>query len=435
MPVEVIMPKVDMDMAHGKIALWHVAEGAAVEKGAPLFDIETDKAAMEVEAPASGILRHVRASEGAEIAIGTAVAWIYAEGEVVEAAPKDDVDRTTAFSERAADAAAAVAADKEPVAFSPASSTERPRATPAARRIAEQAGLDLARIIGTGPRGRVQKGDVEALLAAPPEPTPEAASGVAAQAGAAPLPAPARLVATHVAPFVLIHGFAADAAGWMPLEKALGRDRPILKLELPGHGRSPAQALRGFPDLVANMRRAFDALDLAAAHLVGHSLGGAVALALADTRPRTVRSLSLISPAGLGPEIDGAAINGIATASRVESLAPWLSRLMGDPKSLSWSFAQAAMLGRGDPALRAAQVEMAEVLFPDGVQGFDLSAALERLEMPARIIWGKRDKIIPWHHALSAQGAVSLNLFSEVGHVPHLENPEAVAALVAATAA
>ena len=57
MPVEVILPKVDMDMATGKIAKWHVKEGDAVKKGALLFEIETDKAAMEVEAPASGVIR------------------------------------------------------------------------------------------------------------------------------------------------------------------------------------------------------------------------------------------------------------------------------------------------------------------------------------------------------------------------------------------
>ena len=56
MPTEVILPKVDMDMTHGTLAVWHVAEGEMVTKGAALFDIETDKAAMEVEAPASGRL-------------------------------------------------------------------------------------------------------------------------------------------------------------------------------------------------------------------------------------------------------------------------------------------------------------------------------------------------------------------------------------------
>ena len=69
MPTEVIMPKVDMDMDRGKVSVWHVAEGETVEKGAALFDIETDKAAMEVEAPASGKLHHVLAQPGADVPV------------------------------------------------------------------------------------------------------------------------------------------------------------------------------------------------------------------------------------------------------------------------------------------------------------------------------------------------------------------------------
>ena len=87
MPVEVIMPKVDMDMATGKLSVWHVSEGEAVAKGAPLFDIETDKAAMEVESPASGRLHHVIAGPGQTVDVGKPVAWIYAEGEDVGARP------------------------------------------------------------------------------------------------------------------------------------------------------------------------------------------------------------------------------------------------------------------------------------------------------------------------------------------------------------
>ena len=87
MPTEVIMPKVDMDMASGKLAVWHVAEGEAVKKGAALFDIETDKAAMEVEAPASGILHHILANPGVDVPVGSPVAYIYAEGEAVGPAP------------------------------------------------------------------------------------------------------------------------------------------------------------------------------------------------------------------------------------------------------------------------------------------------------------------------------------------------------------
>ena len=74
MPIEVILPKVDMDMATGKIAKWHVKDGDAVRKGALLFEIETDKAAMEIDAPGDGIIRNITAAEGAVIPVGQTVA-------------------------------------------------------------------------------------------------------------------------------------------------------------------------------------------------------------------------------------------------------------------------------------------------------------------------------------------------------------------------
>ena len=81
MPVEVILPKVDMDMATGQISRWFVAEGAAVKQGDLLFEIETDKAAMEIDSPAAGTIRDIVGKEGVDIAVGSPVAWIYAAGE------------------------------------------------------------------------------------------------------------------------------------------------------------------------------------------------------------------------------------------------------------------------------------------------------------------------------------------------------------------
>src|SRR5277367_6462658 len=75
------MPRVDMDMTSGRMGRWHAAEGAHVEKGATLFEIETDKAAMEVDAPASGVLKFVSASEGDVLPVGACIGWIVAEGE------------------------------------------------------------------------------------------------------------------------------------------------------------------------------------------------------------------------------------------------------------------------------------------------------------------------------------------------------------------
>ena len=169
MPIEVIMPKVDMDMSSGKIVVWHFSEGDTVEKGTPLFDIETDKAAMEVEAPDNGILHHL-AEVGSDILIGKPVAWLYAEGEAVGAAPK------AASAERAdlAPTRVEVLAQPTPVSDPTISSGGKTRATPLARRMAREHGLEITQLIGSGPRGRIGKSDVMAALETPVVAAPSA---------------------------------------------------------------------------------------------------------------------------------------------------------------------------------------------------------------------------------------------------------------------
>ncbi|MES2144639.1 MAG: lipoyl domain-containing protein, partial [Pseudomonadota bacterium] len=135
MPVEVILPKVDMDMTHGTLAVWHVSPGDEVAKGAALLDIETDKAAMEVEAPASGRLHAVTAQPGDRVAVGTVLALIYAEGEEISAA-------TPAPAAAVAPAPAGpVAAALAPAETAPVADDARDdalRATPAARAAARR---------------------------------------------------------------------------------------------------------------------------------------------------------------------------------------------------------------------------------------------------------------------------------------------------------
>ena len=160
MATEVILPKVDMDMATGRISRWLVAEGAAVKQGDPLFEIETDKAAMEIEAPASGILRNVLAKEGADVPVGEAVAWIFAEGEQTAAKPDPVAKSSVQLKPIAAEAAAPA-----PVVTALASAGDI-RATPLARRTARQAGIELSQLSGSGPHGRIVKADVEDAVAA-----------------------------------------------------------------------------------------------------------------------------------------------------------------------------------------------------------------------------------------------------------------------------
>lgn len=429
MPIEVIMPKVDMDMASGTIATWHVSEGEAVTKGEPLFDIETDKASMEVEASESGILHH-RAPEGIEVPIGAPVAWLYADGEDVGDPPAAVPVSSSAdtVSSRHSNVAGEPPEDTAPATQSaPQSSGAKTRATPLARSLAHENGFEIDAIAGTGPQGRVQAEDVRNLLA-----RPESVSApivFKAETGAL---AVTRSKGGTGIPIVLLHGFASDATSWAPLEAHL-KHRPLVRIDLPGHGKSPKLELSGFAELAKIVRRTFDALSLDEAHLVGHSLGGALALALADTRPRSVTSLTLISPAGLGPDVNGEVLGGIGRATRAESLGPWLRQLVADDTLITDAYVRLAMTPRTDANLRAAQQALAGILFPDGVQAFDLRAALARLEISTRIIWGKADQIIPWRHALRAPGSAALHLFEGIGHIPHFEASEEVGKILKAS--
>ncbi|WP_449254585.1 dihydrolipoamide acetyltransferase family protein [Bosea sp. (in: a-proteobacteria)] len=160
MPIEVILPKVDMDMETGTIETWHVKEGDQVRQGDTIFEIGTNKAVMEVEAPATGAIRNIKAETGVPIAVGTPVAWIYLDGEAAAAPAKPTA--------AAAPVAAAASLPPAEAPLSPAiagpSAASGLRATPLARRIARQNGLDLKAVTGTGPRGRIGEADVQRHL-------------------------------------------------------------------------------------------------------------------------------------------------------------------------------------------------------------------------------------------------------------------------------
>ena len=485
MPVEVILPKVDMDMTHGTLAVWHIAEGEMVAKGAALFDIETDKAAMEVEAPASGRLISVTARPGDRVPVGSVVALILAEGEVASApvceapapvgtpAPAAGATAATGITAAGiavtgspapaapatapagitatgspANAAAPTAtastgitaigspatgspatgfaSEPAPAPATPPDDARKSRATPAARAAARQAGLALHGIHGSGPLGRIQRCDVPTGVEIHP--------ADAAPQGWTPQPGP--LAIRHRRgngpTLVLLHGFTADSQSWTALEKVIGPGPTLIRIDLPCHGKSPLRRIGSFAALSRMMVDAFDdaTRDIGPVHLIGHSLGGALAIAIADIRPRRVSHLSLIAPAGLGPDIDAATLNGIIRATRAESLAPWLRRLTATPGFVTDSYAEAAMRMRSDAAMRAAQSDMAQALFADGTQTFDLNPALHRLTVPTRIIWGRKDRIIPWRHALSHRTDAAIHLMDNAGHIPHAECPDRLARVI-----
>lgn len=194
MATELKVPRLGMDMEEANILRWMVEEGATVEKGDPVLEIDTDKVAFEIEANADGVIQNLKGEPGETVPVGMILAYIAAPGEEIEIETEETGDGQAAPPEPAAVSGngSAVQAAQEESPAAPQRAEERAvRASPAARRAAIQRGISIEAVSGSGPGGRVYLSDVleadvrqhSTEAAAPPEP-------VAALADAPPEAAP-----------------------------------------------------------------------------------------------------------------------------------------------------------------------------------------------------------------------------------------------------
>jgi pyruvate dehydrogenase E2 component (dihydrolipoamide acetyltransferase) len=161
MAFSVVMPALEMAQETGKLIAWRKKEGDRVSKGEPLLEIETDKAVVEIEAPADGILAGIKASEGADIPVGQTIAWIVAPGEQPPADTASVVPAARATSQP----------KSEPSHSGPtqsaSSSAISAKISPKARRLAKELGVDIAAIHGSGSGGEILASDVQTAASAP----------------------------------------------------------------------------------------------------------------------------------------------------------------------------------------------------------------------------------------------------------------------------
>jgi pyruvate dehydrogenase E2 component (dihydrolipoamide acetyltransferase) len=190
MPIDVLMPALSPTMEEGTLAKWHVKAGDKVASGDVIAEIETDKATMEVEAVDEGVVESILVPEGTEgVKVNTPIARLSGEGESAAPAkadappaakPETAAAKPTASTERASPPAASAPRQ------APADRAgQRIFASPLARRLAEQKGLDLASVEGSGPHGRIIKRDVEAARPGTAKATP--AAGAAAVSAPRPV--------------------------------------------------------------------------------------------------------------------------------------------------------------------------------------------------------------------------------------------------------
>lgn len=193
----IIMPKMGDAMEEGTLVRWLKKEGDAVQEGEPIAEIATDKATVEVEAPISGVLRGIRVQENAVVPVNTPLAYILKEGESLPSDGNGKASDAVKADAPSPTPAATAAAAPQP-APAPTNDTERILASPLARKIAAEQGIDLRQVKGTGPKGRIVERDVLAYLESRPAaaaPAPAPAPTPAPTPASAPAPAPAPTVA------------------------------------------------------------------------------------------------------------------------------------------------------------------------------------------------------------------------------------------------
>ncbi len=175
MPIEITMPRLSDTMEEGTLIKWRVKTGDKVKSGDILADVETDKATMELQCYDDGVVAQLAAGEGQTLPVGGLILVLAGEGENVASIAASPASATPIADAQpaASDVSATVT---RPQTDAPDAEAQRQRVSPIARKIAEEKGIDLTHVQGTGPDGRIIKRDVEALLASAGTPKPPASS-------------------------------------------------------------------------------------------------------------------------------------------------------------------------------------------------------------------------------------------------------------------
>jgi pyruvate dehydrogenase E2 component (dihydrolipoamide acetyltransferase) len=223
-------------------------------------------------------------------------------------------------------------------------------------------------------------------------------------------------------PVLLLHGFGADLNSWMFTQPALAESRRTIALDLPGHGGSTKDVGAGGADAMADaVEGALSALGLERVHLIGHSLGGAIAAMLAARRPDRTATLTLIAAAGLGPDINTDFIDGFVRAARRKEVSEVLQQLVHDPALVSRAMVEDVLRFKRIDDVTAALQAISAAWFPEGRQAGNLVGQLTALAIPIQIVWGRDDRIIPVAHAAALGSRAQVHVLEQTGHLPHME--------------
>jgi pimeloyl-ACP methyl ester carboxylesterase len=425
-------------MKTGLIVEWLKKAGESVQEGEPIVEIESEKATNEVEAPVTGIMRTIEIQEGDSAPVGAAIAVITLPGEelsdeqVAELLREDaEIKRQRAekLTKQAAAPKAATTDAPSRVMRAPASAGGRVSASPVARRLAQELGVDLATLAGTGPGGMIGREDVQRAAEEAKAVSSEEAEEKVVDVGGVAIhcliagPADAPRV-------VFVHGLGGSYETWSLNLPAFAERLRICALDLVGAGSSDKPAMDySVPTLADFLARFLDTLDgdWQSVNLVGHSLGGAIALAFASRYPERVERLVLVDSAGLGLEISGEVLDLIRAEPTVEGIRTELTHFFAHQGLVQQALVEQLYQQRLQPGARETLLATMEAAFGGNRQQIDLREALAALRNKALVVWGNADSVIPVAQAQQASRTPGsrVEVFEACGHCPHIERADA----------
>lgn len=230
---------------------------------------------------------------------------------------------------------------------------------------------------------------------------------------------------------VLVHGYGGDGNSWLFVQEPLSAEHTVYTVDLPGHGQSTKDVGDGdLATLAGTVAGFLDTLEIPRAHLVGHSLGGAIVTAVAAEAPGKVSSLTLVAPAGFGAEINAGYLRGFAAAGSRRELKPHLSALFADPSQATRQLADDLMKYKRLDGVDAALNTLLGALLDGDAPAIDATALLERVRAPLAVVWGRQDNVLPVANAEALAQGTGVRYVEGAGHMVHLEKPNEVVTAV-----
>jgi pyruvate dehydrogenase E2 component (dihydrolipoamide acetyltransferase) len=367
---EITMPKWGLSMKEGKLLEWSVNEGDEISKGDEIADVETEKIASAVEAPASGKLRKIVTENDTVYPVG-ALLGVIADDSVSD-------DEVNAYVE------------KFLAEFVPPEDDDEEEVS--ASEFIDINGLNIR---------YVSKGEGDDTI-------------------------------------LLIHGFGGDLDNWLFNHDDLvaRTGKKVIALDLPGHGQSSKSVGDGSQDFLADTVIAFmKAVGVDKAHLVGHSMGGAVALNIASKQADMVNSLSLICSAGLGKEINLEYLDGFIGSDSRKQIKPFLQQLFADVDLVTRQLINNMLQYKRLDGVTAALQQIKDGFIEGASQKKQFNDVLGSVSK-ASVIWGAKDQIIPASHKDNISGGnVEVLSVADAGHMVQMEAAKEVNEAIANTVA